>query len=45
MKMLVHQLAAEFGLNVAPARLERIGHGYHTFRRTEVYPARVPFGW
>jgi serine/threonine-protein kinase HipA len=30
-EMLVHRLAAEFGLDVAPARLERIGHGYHTF--------------
>lgn len=30
-EMLVHRLAEEFGLNVAPARLERIGHGYHTF--------------
>ncbi|GAA0754090.1 type II toxin-antitoxin system HipA family toxin [Ideonella azotifigens] len=30
-EMLVHQLAAEFGLNVAQARLERIGHGHHTF--------------
>ncbi len=30
-EMLVHQLAAEFGLHVAPARLERIGLGYHTF--------------
>lgn len=30
-EMLVHQLATEYGLNVAPSRLERIGHGYHTF--------------
>lgn len=30
-EMLIHQLAAEFGLNVAPGRLERIGHGHHTF--------------
>lgn len=30
-EMLVHQLAAEFGLHVAPARLERIGLGHHTF--------------
>lgn len=30
-EMLVHQLAQAFGLNVSPARLERIGHGYHTF--------------
>lgn len=30
-EMLLHQLATEFGLQVAPARLERIGMGYHTF--------------
>jgi serine/threonine-protein kinase HipA len=30
-EMLVHQLAHAFGLNVSPARLERIGHGHHTF--------------
>jgi serine/threonine-protein kinase HipA len=30
-EMLLHQLAAEFGLEVAPAHLERIGNGYHTF--------------
>ncbi len=30
-EMLLHQLATEFGLQVAPARLERIGTGYHTF--------------
>jgi len=29
--MLVHQLAREFRLDVAPARLEHIGPGYHTF--------------
>lgn len=30
-EMLLHQLAKQFGLCVAPARLERIGTGYHTF--------------
>lgn len=30
-EMLVHQLALAFGLNVSPARLERLGHGHHTF--------------
>ncbi|MCE2659136.1 MAG: type II toxin-antitoxin system HipA family toxin [Rubrivivax sp.] len=30
-EMLVHQLAAAFGLRVAPARLERMGQGHHTF--------------
>lgn len=30
-EMLVHQLATDFGLQVAPARLERIGTGHHTF--------------
>lgn len=30
-EMLVHQLAHAFALNVSPARLERIGRGYHTF--------------
>lgn len=30
-EFLLHQLAQEFGLNVAPTRLERIGTGYHTF--------------
>lgn len=30
-EMLLHQLASEFGLHVAPARLERIGLGYNTF--------------
>jgi len=30
-EMLLHQLAGEFGLDVSPARLERIGTGHHTF--------------
>lgn len=30
-EMLVHQLAGDFGLDVAPARLERIGTGHSTF--------------
>lgn len=30
-EMLLHQMADEFRLNVSPARLERIGLGYHTF--------------
>ncbi|MDP2417624.1 MAG: HipA domain-containing protein [Hydrogenophaga sp.] len=30
-EMLVHQMATDFGLQVAPARLERIGTGHHTF--------------
>lgn len=30
-EMLLHQLASEFGLDVSPARLERIGLGFHTF--------------
>lgn len=30
-EMLLHQLAEDFGLHVAPARIELIGHGYHTF--------------
>ena len=30
-EMLLHELARAFGLCVAPARLERIGPGFHTF--------------
>ena len=30
-EMLLHQLADEFKLNVAPARLEKVGAGYYTF--------------
>lgn len=30
-EMLLHQLADEFKLNVAPARLEKVGSGYYTF--------------
>ena len=30
-EMLLHQLAEEFGLNVAPARLEKVGSDFHTF--------------
>ncbi len=30
-EMLLHQLADEFGLDISPARLERVGMGYHTF--------------
>jgi serine/threonine-protein kinase HipA len=30
-EMLLHQLAGEFKLDISPARLERIGHGYNTF--------------
>ncbi|MGA2548897.1 MAG: HipA domain-containing protein [Burkholderiaceae bacterium] len=30
-EMLLHRLAKQFGLCVAPSRLERIGTGYHTF--------------
>ena len=30
-EMLLHQLATDFGLCVAPAHLARIGLGYHTF--------------
>ena len=30
-EMLLHQLADEFKLNVAPARLEKVGPGYYTF--------------
>jgi len=30
-EMLLHELATEYGLQTSPARLERIGHGYHTF--------------
>ena len=30
-EMLLHQLAAQFGVQTSPARLERIGHGHHTF--------------
>lgn len=30
-EMLLHRLAEDFGLCVAPARLERLGHGHHTF--------------
>lgn len=30
-EMLLHQMADEFALDVSPARLERIGTGYHTF--------------
>ncbi|MDP1967894.1 MAG: HipA domain-containing protein, partial [Burkholderiaceae bacterium] len=30
-EMLLHQMATDFGLNVSPAHLERIGHGHHTF--------------
>lgn len=44
-EMLVHQLAAEYGLSVAPARLERIGHGFHTFvtRRFDRHGGRRRF--
>lgn len=28
---LLHELASDFKLDVAPARVERIGHGYYTF--------------
>ena len=28
---LLHQMAEDFGLDVSPSRIERIGHGYHTF--------------
>lgn len=30
-EMLLHQLADDFKLNIAPARLEKVGSGYHTF--------------
>lgn len=30
-EMLLHELAREAGLTVPAARLERIGHGYHTY--------------
>lgn len=30
-EMLLHQLADDFKLNLAPARLEKVGSGYHTF--------------
>ena len=30
-EMLLHGLAHDCGIEVAPARLERFGHGYHTF--------------
>lgn len=30
-EILLHQLAFEFGLDVSPARIERIGPGFHTF--------------
>lgn len=44
-EMLVHQMAADFGLQVAPARLERIGTGHHTFvtRRFDRHHGRRRF--
>lgn len=44
-EMLLHRLAQDFGLDVAPARAERIGHGYHTFitRRFDRHEGRRRF--
>jgi serine/threonine-protein kinase HipA len=44
-EMLLHQLAAEFGLDVAPARVERIGPEFHTFitRRFDRHAGRRRF--
>ena len=28
---LLHALADDYKLDISPAKLERIGHGYHTF--------------
>ena len=30
-EMLLHELAEDFGVQTSPARVERIGNGYHTF--------------